>query len=228
MDAKQDSLRNPLGLDEACPNCPALVERRERVIHGYGDVGADVLVVGEAPTAGAEGTAVPFTGDETGRGVHALLADLGLSSSLPTADHPEVENVYLTYLARCRHPDRPPSDGEIATCDPFLNAEVRMINPEILLPVGERALEVLAAEHTTLGTPPDIGDAHATEIRGRGFLLVPMRDPADQTDAEEQALRETMASLLGGDYRQSKGRRGQQERKERSRREMGSDTGTDR
>ena len=226
MDAKQDSLRNPLGLDDTCPNCPVLAERRERVVHGYGEVGADVLVVGEAPTAGAEAAGVPFTGDETGRGVQALLADLGMSSSPPTADRPEIENAYLTYLARCRHPERAPTDGEIATCDPFLNAEVRMINPEVLVPVGERALKTLAAEHTTLREPPDIDDVHATEVRGRGFLLVPMRDPADQTNTEKRAIRDTMESLLGGDYRQSKGRRGQQERRERSRRE-GTDTETD-
>ncbi len=89
MDAEQDSLQNPLGLDETCPNCPVLAERRERVVHGYGDVGADVLVVGEAPTVSAEAATVSFTGDETGRGVQALLADLGPSLLLPTADHPD-------------------------------------------------------------------------------------------------------------------------------------------
>jgi uracil-DNA glycosylase family 4 len=223
MDATQDSLWNPLGLDETCPNCSALAERRERVVHGYGDVGADVLVVGESPTAGAEATGVPFSGDEPGHGVGALLADLGLSHSPPTADHPDIENAYLTYLTRCRHPDRPPTDGEIATCDPFLNAEVRMINPEVLVPVGERALGVLVAEHTTLREPPDMDDAHATEIRGRGFLLVPMCDPADQTDADTRAVRDTLRTLLAGDYRQPKGRRGNRERNERPGEERGSD-----
>jgi uracil-DNA glycosylase family 4 len=227
VDAEQESLRNPLGLDESCPNCPALAERRERVVHGYGDVGADVLVVGEAPTAAAEATGIPFTGDETGRGMQALLADLGMRSSPPPADRPDIENAYLTYLARCRHPDRAPTDGEVTTCDPFLNAEVRMINPEVLVPVGERALRVLVAEHTTLENPPGIGEAHATEIRGRGFLLVPTRDPADVTDAEQWSLRETLGTLLDGDYRQPKGRRGTRERQERSRRENGSDAEAD-
>jgi uracil-DNA glycosylase len=99
-----------------------------------------------------------------------------------------------------------------------------MINPEVLVPVGERALQVLVAEHTTLREPPAVEDAHATEIRGRGFLLVPMRDPADATDAEDRAILDTMDELLAGDYRQSKGRRGRQERAERSRHEGGTET----
>jgi len=56
MDANQDSLRNPPGLDEDCPNCSALAERRERVVHGHGDV----LVVGASPTPGAEATGAPL------------------------------------------------------------------------------------------------------------------------------------------------------------------------
>jgi uracil-DNA glycosylase len=76
-----------------------------------------------------------------------------------------------------------------------------MINPEVLVPVGERTLRVLVAEHTTLREPPGIREAHATEIRGRGFLLVPMRDPADATDAEGRAIRETLNAVLDGDYR---------------------------
>jgi uracil-DNA glycosylase len=94
-----------------------------------------------------------------------------------------------------------------------------MINPEVLVPVGERALRVLVAEHTTLEDPPDIEAAHATEIRGRGFLLVPMRDPAEHTAAEGRAVLETMSELMEGDHRGTKGRRGRQERRERSRRE---------
>ena len=224
MDAEQETLRNPLGLDQACQNCPALADCRERVVHGYGDVGADILLVGETPTAGAEATGIPFTGDETGQGVQALLGNLGFRTSPATAERPDIENAYLTYLTRCRHPDRAATDEEIGQCDPFLNAEVRMINPEVLIPVGERALRVLAADHTTLREPPAIEAAHATEIRGRGFLLIPMREPDEQTDADQQAWLDTMRDVLGGDYRQPKGRRGRRERTERSQRKRDPDT----
>jgi uracil-DNA glycosylase len=150
-----------------------------------------------------------------------------VSTLPPTAERPEIENTYLTYPTRCRHPDHAATDEEIGRCDPFLNAEVRMINPEVLIPVGGRALQVLVADHTTLQESPAIEEAHATEIRGRGFLLVPMCDPAEQTDADRQAWLDTMGEVLDGDYRQPKGRRGQRERTERSRQERGSDTEPD-
>ena len=210
MDANQPRLDNPFGMDEQCTNCPELVETRETVVHGYGDVGAEFLFVGEMPAeAGANRTGVPFTGDQGGRTVQWILDELGLSASEPDAAEPELDNVFLTYLTRCNHPERPPTDAEVTNCEPFLNAEVRMINPEIIVPVGERALRELALEYTTRSPEGfDVEAEHATTIRGRGFELVPMRDPADQTEAETEAFVEHMRELMGTDYRQTKGRRG--------------------
>ncbi len=205
MDANQESRRNPFGMDEECPNCPALVETRERVVHGYGDVGADFLFVGEMPGVAADREGVPFAGSDR---FFEILADLGLVDG-ETEEGPAVENAFLTSLTRCRHPDRAPTDEEILNCEPFLNAEVRMINPEILVPVGRRALRELAAEHTT--TPAEEFDAaadHASTIRGRGFELVPMVDPAAMTDEQATAFVEHFLDLMDSDYRQTKGRRG--------------------
>ncbi|MFC4551410.1 MULTISPECIES: uracil-DNA glycosylase [Halorussus] len=209
MDANQQSRSNPFGMDETCTNCPELCETRRTVVHGHGDVGADFLFVGEMPDEGADRTGVPFTGDERGEALQNVLGHLGLNNSLPTAEDPELENVYLTYLTRCRDPERPPTDEEIRTCEPYLNAEIRMINPEIIVPVGERALEAIAAEYTT--TPAeefDLEAAHATTIRGRGFELVPMVDPLEQTDEQREAFLDHFLALMGSDYRQTKGRRG--------------------
>lgn len=210
MDANQDQLSNPFGMDETCPNCPDLVETRERVVHGYGDVGAEFIFVGEMPGGdGANRTGVPFTEDESGRRLLSILAALGFCRTDPTDDEPVLDNVFLTHLTRCHHPGRPPTDEEIQTCEPFLNAEIRMINPEIIVPVGQRALTELAREYTT--KPADSFDVvadHATEIRGRGFELVPMIDPAEQTDDQREAFLECFARILGRDYRQTKGRQG--------------------
>lgn len=209
MDANQQTRSNPFGMDEACTNCAALCETRESLVHGYGDVGADFLFVGEMPDAGADETGVPFTGDERGEALQHILGLLGLNNSLPSSDEPELENVFVTYLTRCRHPERPPTDEEITTCEPYLNAEIRMINPEILVPVGERALEAIATEYTT--TPADeikMTDHHATTIRGRGFELVPMADPLEQNESEREAFLDHFESLMDSDYRQTKGRRG--------------------
>ncbi|WP_144796702.1 uracil-DNA glycosylase [Halorubrum depositum] len=208
MDANQQELRNPFGMDTACENCPELCDARERVVHGYGDVGAEFLVVGTGPTAAAEANGVPFTGSGSGERVQSIFADLGFVRSAPDAAEPDVQNVFFTSLTRCRHPEREPTDREVDTCEPFLNAEIRMINPQIIVPVGDRPLRELAVEYTTRRPDSfDVDAEHATTIRGRGFELVPMKEPTEMTDAEADAFREHMReSVLNRDYRQTKGR----------------------
>jgi len=208
VDANQQEFRNPFGMDTACENCPELCGERERVVHGYGDVGAEFLVVGTRPTAAAEANGVPFTGADGGERVQSIFADLGFVRSPPDAAEPDVQNVFFTSLTRCRHPDREPTDREVDTCEPFLNAEIRMINPQIIVPVGERPLRELAVEYTTRRPDSfDVDTEHATTIRGRGFELVPMKEPTEMTDAEADAFREHMReNVLSRDYRQTKGR----------------------
>ncbi|MFW5918280.1 MAG: uracil-DNA glycosylase [Haloferacaceae archaeon] len=209
MDANQEDLRNPFNMDETCTNCAALAAARERVVHGYGDVGAEFLFVGEAPSAGAEAAGVPFVGDEAGRRLQRVLGDLGFSRSPPEATEPDLQNAFLTYLTRCRHPDRAPEEVEVNTCEPFLNAETRMINPEIIVPIGQRPLEALAIDYTTRAPREfDVDDDHASTIRGRGFELVPMVELDRQTEAETAAFVEHVReNVFGRDYRQTKGRR---------------------
>lgn len=208
MDANQEQAANPYGMDEDCRNCSALCETRKQVVHGYGDVGADFVFVGEAPTAGADRTGHPFTGDEAGEALQSLLGTLGFAESESDTTEPELDNAYLTYLTRCRHPERGPTDDEVWNCDGFLTAEIRMLNPEILVPVGQRALETLSVEYTTTSAEElDVEEAHATTIRGRGFELVPMVEPAAQTDDQREAFERQLSQLLGRDYRQTKGRR---------------------
>jgi uracil-DNA glycosylase family 4 len=193
-------------MDENCTNC-ARAETRERVVHGYGDAEAEFLVVGETPSAGAQAAGVPFTGDAGGERLQGILGDLGLSRSPADDPEPDLQNVYLTYLTRCHGPDAP-TDGEIRACEPFLNAEVRTINPEIIVPVGERTLRTLAPDYTTTAPEAfDIDEVHATAVRGRGFELIPMRRIDDQTDAETEAFVDCLRDLMAGDYRQTKGRR---------------------
>ena len=208
MDAKQTEFENPFGMDPDCENCDELCAARDRVVHGYGDVGGEFLVVGTEPTAAAERNGVPFTGEGGGTRVQSIFADLGFVRSSPDAAEPDVQNVFFTNLTRCRHPDRDPTDREVDTCEPFLNAEIRMINPQIIVPVGERPLKELAVEYTTRRPDSfDIDAEHATTIRGRGFELVPMREPAAMSDDEAEAFSDHMReNVLSRDYRQTKGR----------------------
>lgn len=194
-------------MDEACTNCPELCAPRTQVVHGYGDVAADFLFVGERPSAEADEIGIPFVTADGRDGLYRILERLGLSKADSDPTSPEVVNVYLTSLTRCRDPERRPTDEEIDTCEPYLNAEIRMVNPEIIIPVGERALEAIATEYTTRPASEfEIETAHATTIRGRGFELVPMLEPSVQTDEQSQAWLEHFVDLMASDYRQTKGR----------------------
>ena len=207
MDAHQPEFENPFGMDEQCTNCD-LCENRQNVVHGYGDVGGEFLFLAERPHEGADRTGIPFTGDKRGRRLQSVLGELGFVRSEPDAAEPDIQNAYCTYLTRCRDPERSPTKQEIDTCEPYLNAEIRMINPQIIVPIGQRVLESLAMEYTTRKPESfDIEAEHATTIRGRGFELVPMLELERQTDAESEAFVEHVQNnVFSRDYRQTKGR----------------------
>jgi hypothetical protein len=73
--------------------------------------------------------------------------------------------------------------------------------------VGDRPTRYLLREHTTQAhkLPDRAAPLHATEVRGRGFLIVPVAEPSTWAPAEDLALRERLAALLESDYRQTKG-----------------------
>jgi len=200
--------RNPYSMDEDCTNCPALVESRTQVVHGYGDPTADVIVLGSAPTPGADRTGVPFTGDETGETLQEILGAVGLSDSPPDSTEPELREVYLTYVTRCHHPDRSATEEERHNCEGYRTAELRRINPELIVAVGQSALEALAFEYTMESADElDVTAEHATTIQGRGFEILPMIEPATASESELTAFREHFAAELDRDYRQTKGQR---------------------
>lgn len=181
---------NPFGM--AYPADPA--------VPGYGDVTADVHVIGESPDRhGGIDSGVPFTGSLPGYRIQRVLHELGFAA-VPSADEPLLENCFLSY----RFPYTPVRDGD---AERFLDAELRAINAHILIPVGEVATRYVLETHTT-SAGKLTGSAewlHASEIRGRGFLVVPAADPTTWTTDSMNRLMETMAEILAGDYRQTKG-----------------------
>jgi len=208
MDANQESPYNPFGMDESCQNCPELAESRTQVVHGYGDVSAEFAFVGGYPDSGADEIGIPFMGAGRETMLEILRATGFTESPLETTE-PELDNAVLTYAARCHHPDREPTEKEFSACELYLTSELRMINPEIIVGVGQHALEALAWEYTTRDAEAfDVEAEHATTVHGRGFDIVPMIEPPEQTDAQTDALIEHMLDVLGRDYRQTKGRRG--------------------
>ena len=184
-----DRVSNPFGM--RAPDEPA--------VYGYGDANADFHVVGaDAETHGGAETGVPFTDSLVGRRLQAVLHAVGFAADA-YSDAPDLSNCYLSYLRL--------SPGDPADLERYVDAEIRAINAHILLAVGDDALSYVLEEFTTRARklPHDAARLHAGEVRGRGFLVVPVADPADWTDGDETALVDRLESILDGDYRQTKG-----------------------
>ena len=112
--------------------CP-LSATATRLCFADGNPEAPVMLVGEAPGAEEDRQGLPFVGP-SGQLLDRMLATIGLDRS----------NVYLTNLIYWRPPgNRPPSPDEIATCLPFLERQIELVRPRILVSVGGVAAKLL-------------------------------------------------------------------------------------
>jgi uracil-DNA glycosylase len=184
-----DRVSNPFGI--RAPGEPA--------VYGYGDANADFHVLGaDAPTHGGAEAGVPFTGSQAGEQLQDVLHAVGFGAE-PYDVEPSLSNCYLSYLRL--------SPGDPADLERFADAELRAINAHVLLPVGDHPLSYLLEEFTTRARklPVDAARLHASEVRGRGFLLVPVREPAAWEPGDREALVERLEARLDSDDRQTKG-----------------------
>jgi uracil-DNA glycosylase family 4 len=179
-------------------------------VFGYGDANADFHVVGDHPGVhGGRETGVPFTGSAAGERLQPVLNEVGLLGDA-YSDEPAVADVFFSYLHMCCLPeDRAPTDREYDDLEPFFDAELRAIAAHILVPVGERAtryvLGTYAAREALLDAAGDdpMAELHADHLPGRGFLVVPVRDPSDWEEGDGKRLAASLADLLATDYRQT-------------------------
>ncbi|WP_276302245.1 uracil-DNA glycosylase family protein [Halorussus lipolyticus] len=202
-----DRTSNPFGMS---PPCRHECESGVRAVFGYGDANADFHVVGDHPGVhGGRETGVPFTGSAAGERLQPVLNEVGLLGDA-YSDEPRSANVFFSYRHMCCLPeDRAPTDREYADLEPFFDAELRAIAAHVLVPVGERAtryvLGTYAAREALLdavdGDP--MADLHADHLPGRGFLVVPVRDPSDWEEGDGERLASSLADLLASDYRQT-------------------------
>ncbi|KDE57675.1 uracil-DNA glycosylase [Halostagnicola sp. A56] len=199
-----DRTSNPFGMRPPFERQDA---GKQPAVFGYGDANADFQVIGGHPGVhGGEATGVPFTETDAGVGVQELFRDAEFVTG--PANDPRLENLFADYIHMCSLPDgRAPTPEEYAELERYFDAELRAINAHILLPVGERATDHVLGEYTTQRGKLDLEMArlHASEIRGRGFLVVPIRNPTEWTDGDRETILETLESILASDYRQTKG-----------------------
>lgn len=146
----------------ACRKCPRLVEWREEVarvkrkaykneeywgkpVPGFGDPKAHVFVVGLAPGAhGSNRTGRQFTGDASGSFLYPALHKAGFTNqpkSESRSDGLVLTDMYITASGRCAPPDNKPSPEELNNCQPFLERELEIINPRVIVCLGRIAFE---------------------------------------------------------------------------------------
>lgn len=189
-----------------CPPCPCrCVEDTDRsAVFGYGDANADFHVIGDHPGVhGGSETGIPFTGTAAGESILRTLDDAEMVG-YDGQNEFDPRGCYLSYRYPCCVPDgEGPTPEAYAEFDRFLDAELRAISAHVLFPVGERTTRHVIETHTAVGhkITYDMNDLHATEVDGRGFLVVPVADPREW-DGHAGDLIETIANLRAGDYEQ--------------------------
>lgn len=151
---------------EACEKCPQLVASRSQVVFGAGDGDADLMFVGEAPGAGEDREGVPFVG-ASGKLLGELLAGIGMTR----------DDVYIANVLKCRPPEnRDPRSDEIANCSPFLIGQIRLVEPIVVVTLGNFATKLLRQDDA--GITAIHGQAELRSLGGRTVRLYPVFHPA--------------------------------------------------
>lgn len=204
MQTVTERTSNPFGLR---PPFDRSDDGNQVAVFGYGDANADFHVVGDHPGVhGGETSGVPFTERDAGQSIQDVLRTTGFASG--PQDRPTLENCYCSYVHMCTLPGgRSPTASEYDTLEPFFDAELRAVNAHVLLPVGTRATDHVLTEYTTQRGRLDLDLAalHARDIRGRGFMVVPVREPTEWEDDDRETIVESLEAILDSDYRQTKG-----------------------
>jgi DNA polymerase len=150
-----------------CTRC-RLHESRTQVVFGQGDPDADLMFVGEAPGFHEDRQGLPFVGP-SGQLLDRLLAGIGLRR----------EDVYVCNTVKSRPPrNRDPLPDEIAACRPWLDAQIRLVDPKVVVALGNFAAKTLL--ETTVGISRLRGQVHPFQ----GRVLLPTFHPAAALHAQ--------------------------------------------
>ena len=146
----------------ACTAC-GLCKTRRRTVPGVGDLRAQWLFVGEAPGADEDAQGEPFVG-QAGRLLDNMLAALGLARD---------RDVYIANVLKCRPPsNRTPAPLEIVVCQPYLDRQIALIAPRLIVALGK------SAAVTLLGADLPVASLRHRVHQYRGIPLVVTYHPA--------------------------------------------------
>ncbi|WP_148883223.1 type-4 uracil-DNA glycosylase [Thermococcus aciditolerans] len=152
-----------------CQKCP-LGGLRTNAVPGSGSYDAKVMFVGEAPGYWEDQKGLPFVG-RAGKVLDELLAEIGLTR----------DEVYITNIVKCRPPEnRDPLEDEIKACSPYLDRQIDIIRPRVIVPLGRHSMRYILEK---FGFDPE----PISKIHGKTFethtlfgkiIIMPMYHPA--------------------------------------------------
>jgi DNA polymerase len=175
-----------------CTACP-LARTRTRTVFGVGDRAADWLFVGEGPGADEDLRGEPFVG-QAGRLLDAMLAAIDLKRG---------RDVFIANVVKCRPPgNRNPEPAESGSCMPFLQRQVELIRPRLIVALGKvAAANLLGREVAVAALRGRLHDYRGIPLLVTYHPAYLLRNLADKARAWEDLClaRDTMARLKAGE-----------------------------
>jgi len=143
-----------------CPLCD-LTATRNKAVPGDGPLEAKIMFVGEAPGFHEDRQGRPFVG-QAGSLLRELLHGIGLNR----------DDVLITNIVKCRPPEnRDPHPGEIAACQPYLDHQLRLFNPRLVVTLGRHSMGKFFPGQM-------ISKIHGQPKRADGRIYYPLYHPA--------------------------------------------------
>jgi len=172
-----DSLEKIAQRVRACKDCP-LGDGRTNAVPGEGPAHARVMFIGEGPGFHEDRQGRPFVGPSGGF-LEGLLESIGLSR----------EDVFIANMVKCRPPNnRDPLPAEISACSKYLDRQIELINPELLVTLGRFSLSKFFPKET-------ISRARGKVRNVEGRNVYPIMHPAAALHRQE------LRSVIEGDFK---------------------------
>jgi DNA polymerase len=182
---EEDSVELPHDMKElaniatGCHLCE-LSKSRQKVVFGEGNPKADILFVGEGPGATEDSTGRPFVG----------RAGEVLTKMIENVLHIPRSEVYITNIVKCRPPNnRVPSESEAMNCRPYLQRQIELIQPKLIVTLGATAYRYLTNDDSP------ISKVRGSVIQVEGYQIIPTFHPSYLL-RNPSAKKEALADLL--------------------------------
>jgi uracil-DNA glycosylase family 4 len=134
-----DALRETVRTCAACGLC----KQRKQAVFGVGNPDADWLFIGEGPGAEEDEQGDPFVG-ASGKLLDSMLAAIGIARG---------REVYIANVVKCRPPgNRNPTGEEAAACAPFLDRQIELVKPRLIVALGKIAAQRLLDSDASLAS----------------------------------------------------------------------------